>query len=93
MAGKKTAVNFEKAIKDLEKIVEDLESGELSLEQSLKTFEKGIKLTRQCQGELEKAELKVKKLVEENGELKTKPLTPKLSKLCCRVNSLLLTNS
>ena len=75
IAEKKTAVNFEKAIKDLEKIVEDLESGELSLEQSLKTFEKGIKLTRQCQGELEKAELKVKKLVEENGELKTKPLT------------------
>ena len=75
MAEKKTAVNFEKAIKDLEKIVEDLESGELSLEQSLKTFEKGIKLTRQCQGELEKAELKVKKLVEENGELKTTPLT------------------
>ena len=74
MAEKK-AVNFEKAINDLEKIVEDLESGELSLEQSLKTFEKGIKLTRQCQGELEKAELKVKKLVEENGELKTKPLT------------------
>jgi len=75
MAEKKAAVNFEKAIKDLERIVEDLESGELSLEQSLKTFEKGIKLTRQCQGELEKAELKVKKLVEENGELKTKPLT------------------
>ena len=75
MAEKKTAVNFEKAIKDLEKIVEDLESGELSLEQSLKTFEKGIKLARQCQGELEKAELKVKKLVEENGEVKTKPLT------------------
>ena len=75
MAEKKAAVNFEKAIKDLDKIVEDLESGELSLEQSLKTFEKGIKLTRQCQGELEKAELKVKKQVEENGELKTKPLT------------------
>ena len=75
MAEKKAAVNFEKAINDLEKIVEDLESGELSLEQSLKTFEKGIKLTRQCQGELEKAALKVKKLVEENGELKTKPLT------------------
>jgi len=75
MVEKKAAVNFEKAINDLEKIVEDLESGELSLEQSLKTFEKGIKLTRQCQGELEKAELKVKKLVEENGELKTKPLT------------------
>ena len=75
MGEKKAAVIFEKAIRDLEKIVEDLESGELSLEQSLKTFEKGIKLTRQCQGELEKAELKVKKLVEENGELRTKPLT------------------
>ena len=75
MAEKKFTVNFEKAIKALEKIVKDLESGDLSLEQSLKTFEKGIKLTRECQGELEKAELKVKKLVEENGELRTKPLT------------------
>ena len=74
MAEKKVAVNFEKAIKVLEKIVEELESGDLSLEESLKAFEKGIKLTRQCQGELEKAELKVQKLVEENGELKTKPL-------------------
>ena len=74
MAEKKVAVNFEKAIKDLEKIVEELESGDLSLEESLKAFEKGIKLTRQCQGELEKAELKVQKLGEENGELKTKPL-------------------
>tara|TARA_B100001123_G_scaffold406522_1_gene497863 strand:- start:2715 stop:2948 length:234 start_codon:yes stop_codon:yes gene_type:complete len=75
MAEKKSKINFEKAIKDLEEIVEDLESGELSLEDSLKAFEKGIKLTRLCQGELEEAELKVKKLVEENGELKTKPLT------------------
>tara|TARA_Y100001949_G_C15878142_1_gene282567 strand:+ start:433 stop:666 length:234 start_codon:yes stop_codon:yes gene_type:complete len=74
MVEKKVTVNFEKALKDLEKIVEDLESGDLSLEESLKSFEKGIKLTRQCQGELEKAELKVQKLVEENGELKTKPL-------------------
>ena len=40
MAEKKVAVNFEKAIKDLEKIVEDLESGDLSLEESLKAFEK-----------------------------------------------------
>ena len=74
MVEKKVAVNFEKALKDLEKIVEDLESGDLSLEESLKSFEKGIKLTRQCQRELEKAELTVQKLVEENGELKTKPL-------------------
>ena len=74
MAEKKVAVNFEKALKDLQKIVEGLESGDLSLEESLKFFEKGIKLTRHCQAELEEAELKVQKLVEENGELKTKPL-------------------
>ena len=74
MAEKKVTVNFEKAIKDLETIVEDLESGDLSLEESLKAFENGIKLTRHCQVELEKAELKVQKLVEENGELKTKSL-------------------
>ena len=74
MAEKKTEINFEKALKDLEGVVEKLESGELSLEESLKSFEKGIKLTRQCQEHLSKAELQVKKLIEENGELKTVPL-------------------
>tara|TARA_B100001750_G_scaffold181961_1_gene150598 strand:+ start:292 stop:525 length:234 start_codon:yes stop_codon:yes gene_type:complete len=74
MIDKKKSIDFEKSLKELERIVEELESGELSLEQSLKSFEQGIKLTRQCQSELERAELKVKKLVEENGELKTKSL-------------------
>ena len=74
MATKKTDINFEKALEELEGIVEDLESGELSLENSLKSFEKGIKLARQCQEQLSKAELQVQKLIEENGELKTAPL-------------------
>jgi len=74
MADKKTDINFEKALTDLEGIVEQLESGDLSLEDALKSFEKGIKLTRQCQDQLSKAELQVKKLIEENGELKTVPL-------------------
>mgnify|MGYP000645635369 CR=1 FL=1 len=74
MADKKTDINFEKALRDLESIVEQLESGDLSLEDALKSFEKGIKLTRQCQEQLSKAELQVKKLIEENGELKTVPL-------------------
>ena len=74
MATKKTDINFEKALEELEGIVEDLESGGLSLENSLKSFEKGIKLARQCQEQLSKAELKVQKLIEENGELKTAPL-------------------
>ena len=74
MATKKTDINFEKSLEELEGIVEDLESGELSLENSLKSFEKGIKLARQCQEQLSKAELQVQKLIEENGELKTTPL-------------------
>ena len=74
MNGKKTNLNFEKSLKQLEKIVEDLESGDMSLEESLKSFERGIKLTRQCQEELSKAELKIQRLIEENGESKTVPL-------------------
>lgn len=74
MATKKIEIDFEKALEQLEGIVEDLESGDLSLENSLKSFEKGIKLARQCQEQLSKAELQVQKLIEENGELKTSPL-------------------
>ena len=74
MTTKKIDINFEKALEELEGIVEDLESGDLSLENSLKSFEKGIKLARQCQEQLSKAELQVQKLIEENGELKTTPL-------------------
>ena len=74
MVTKKTDINFEKSLEELEGIVEDLESGDLSLENSLKSFEKGIKLARQCQEQLSKAELQVQKLIEENGELKTTPL-------------------
>ena len=71
---KKVDINFEEALQKLETIVEDLESGELSLENTLKSFERGIKLARQCQEKLSKAELQVQKLIEEDGELKTTPL-------------------
>ena len=71
---KKVDVNFEKALDELESIVEGLESGDLSLEDSLKSFEKGIKLARKCQEQLSKAELQVQKLIEEEGEFTTSPL-------------------
>ena len=74
MATKKIEIDFEKALEQLEGLVEELESGDLSLENSLKSFEKGIKLARQCQEQLSKAELQVQKLIEENGELKTSSL-------------------
>ncbi|MBL4865829.1 MAG: exodeoxyribonuclease VII small subunit [Pseudomonadales bacterium] len=64
----KKTVHFEKAITELENIVEQMEEGDLSLEASLKTFEAGIKLTRECQNALQKAEQKVQILIEESGE-------------------------
>jgi exodeoxyribonuclease VII small subunit len=60
-------LNFEDAIQELEKIVDDLESGELSLEDSIRAFEKGIELSRLCRKKLEKAEDRVKKLLEKSG--------------------------
>ena len=52
-------INFEKALQELQKSVQSLESGDLSLEDSLKEFEKGVKLVRSCQTELKKAEKKI----------------------------------
>lgn len=65
MAKKKT-LNFESSLEELEGIVEDMEGGELSLEASLKAFEKGIKLTRECQEALNQAEQKVLILMEKS---------------------------
>lgn len=62
-------VHFEKALADLEKLVEEMEQGDLSMEDMLKRFEKGIALTTECQLALQNAELKVKELVEKNGKL------------------------
>ena len=47
-----------------------MEQGDLTLEESLKTFEEGVKLTRECQQALAQAEQKVKMLIEEQGEVK-----------------------
>jgi len=65
----KKSVNLEKALNELEKLVEEMEQGNLSLEESLKRFERGIALTSDCQEALQKAELKVQELIEKNGKL------------------------
>ncbi len=59
---------FEHSLAELEKTVRALESGDLSLEQALKAFEKGIGLTRECQQALQDAEQKVRILLERNGQ-------------------------
>jgi exodeoxyribonuclease VII small subunit len=68
MAAKKP-LNFEKALAELEQLVAEMEQGDLSLEDSLKRFEKGIALTTECQQALQNAELKVTELVEKSGRI------------------------
>ncbi len=63
-------IKFEDALSKLEEIVEKLESGELSLEESLAAFEEGIKLSRVCSGQLDAAERKIEILIKaEDGQL------------------------
>ena len=70
-------MDFEKKLGRLEEIVEKMETGELSLEESLKLFEEGVKLTRDCNTQLSDAEPKVRLLigVDENGEAISRDFT------------------
>jgi exodeoxyribonuclease VII small subunit len=63
------AASFETALTRLEKLVHDLESGQLSLEESLASFEEGMELVRRCARELKRVEARVKVLTEEAARL------------------------
>lgn len=65
---RKKQLDLEKAMGELEEIAEQLESGELTLDKSLQQFEKGVKLSRECQSALTEAEQKVQILID--SELK-----------------------
>jgi len=71
-----TKIDFEKSIVKLEAIVEKLESGDQTLEASLKLFEEGIQLTRRCQQALEQAENKIHVLTQNNKEWLAEPEEP-----------------
>lgn len=60
--------NFETALQELNKLAEEMERGDLDLEISLKHYEKGIALIRQCQNSLKEAEQKVEILTEKTEE-------------------------
>lgn len=66
-------MDFEKKLERLEEIVQKMERGDLALQESLTLFEEGVKLSRDCHGELTKAEAQVKKLVgfDSNGKAVT----------------------
>lgn len=63
----KEETTFEEALKDLETIVEKMERGDLSLDDALKSFEKGMVLAKLCEQKLGEAEGKVEKLIKENA--------------------------
>jgi exodeoxyribonuclease VII small subunit len=64
-------MSFEESLTELEGIVDKLETGQLSLDESLMLFEKGIKLVRECNTKLKRAQQKVEKLIVENGDIKS----------------------
>ncbi|OFV86779.1 MAG: exodeoxyribonuclease VII small subunit [Acidobacteria bacterium RBG_16_70_10] len=79
------APTFEQALQQLEQIVQRLEKGELPLEESLKLYEEGIRLSRLCHGKLEEAEGKIEMLLKDTrgepaldaqGRPRTRPLPP-----------------
>ena len=65
---KKRGVKFEKALDELEQLVDSMEEGDLSLEESLKAFEKGVKLSRECQEALQVAEQKIQVLMGQSDD-------------------------
>lgn len=68
-------LKFEEALKRLEKIVDELETGDLSLDEALKKYQEGIELSRQCSQRLDNAKKKVDMLVKnKKGEFELKPL-------------------
>lgn len=66
--------DFEKALSELESLVEKLESGESTLDQSLADFKRGVELTRQCQAVLDQARQSVEQLLDPDDDSSTVPL-------------------
>ena len=75
-----SSTSFETALQELQAIVDRMEKGDQSLEQSLEDFERGINIARECQERLKQAELRVKMLVEKSdGSHEEKPFEPEQS--------------
>ena len=75
MPADETPVDFERSLAELEALVEHLEQGDLALDDALKSFERGVALTRQCQGALKAAQQKVEILLNNSGSGDPEPFT------------------
>jgi exodeoxyribonuclease VII small subunit len=76
MASTPSEPDFERSLAELESLVERLERGDLPLDEALKTFERGVKLTRHCQSALKAAQQKVEILMKRSGGATIEPFAP-----------------
>jgi len=67
---------FEASLEELEKVVKELETGDLPLERSLELFEKGVALSESCRKQLEDAETRVEMLIRKEGTYQPEPFLP-----------------
>ncbi|HEY6517422.1 MAG TPA: exodeoxyribonuclease VII small subunit [Steroidobacteraceae bacterium] len=67
--------DFEQSLAELEALVERLERGDQPLDEALKTFERGMELTRHCQGSLKAAQQRVEILLKRNGQPESEPFS------------------
>ena len=74
MSGDNRPIDFEKALAELEGLVERLERGNVPLDEALRTFERGVALTRHCQARLQAAQQKVEILLKRSGQAEEQPI-------------------
>jgi len=72
----KPLANFEAALDELDKVVKELEGGELPLERALELFERGVALGQTCRTQLQEAETRVEMLLKRNGKIQAEPVRP-----------------
>jgi exodeoxyribonuclease VII small subunit len=70
---------FENCLDELEKVVKELEAGDLPLERSLQLFERGMELSDACRTQLEEAETRVEMLIRKEGKIVAEPFRPEKS--------------
>ncbi len=68
--------SFEKSLEELEKVVKELEAGDLALDRAMELFSRGMELSESCRKQLEEAETRVEMMVRKDGEYKAEPLPP-----------------
>ena len=74
--GASPVISFESCLDELEKVVKELESGDLSLERSIQLFERGVGLSDACRKQLEEAETRVEMMIRKEGRIVAEPFRP-----------------